>query len=388
MASGKIESVQTNQFIPISKPSITSLEVEYVNDAVASGWVSSQGWYLDAFEKAFAEYCGTRYAIAVANGTVGLHLALTSLGVGANDEVIVPDLTFIATANAVRYTGANVVFADVDPKTLCIDSSLLRALITKRTKAIVPVHLYGHPCDMDAINAIARDFGLFVVEDAAEAHGAEINGEKVGSLGTAGVFSFYGNKIMTTGEGGMITTDDEEFFIQARLLRDHAMKAGQKYWHEKVGYNYRMTNLQAALGLAQLKRIEELIAKKRLIFTWYKKNLGIISTVRLNCSAPNVRNVYWMVCIECEGITLKLRDIFIQELKSRGIDSRPYFYPVSDMPMYCRANTPIAHEVYVKGMNLPSFYDLEEDEVQYICDMIVEILPNIRADRAVSSTLT
>lgn len=374
MASGKIESIPCKQLIPISRPSLTSLEVEYVNDALASGWVSSQGWYLDAFEKAFANYCGTRYAIAVANGTVGLHLALTSLGIGANDEVIVPDLTFIATANAVRYTGANLVFADVDPKTLCMDSSLLPALITKRTKAIVPVHLYGHPCEMDAINAIARAFGLFVIEDAAEAHGAEISGQKVGSFGTAGVFSFYGNKIMTTGEGGMITTDDESFFNEARLLRDHAMKADQKYWHEKVGYNYRMTNLQAALGLAQLKRIEELIAKKRLIFTWYRRNLETIPTLRLNFSAPHVRNVYWMVCIECEGMTLELRNTFIRELKAHGIDSRPYFYPVSDMPMYDRANTPVAHQVYAKGMNLPSFYDLEEGEVHYICDTIAEIL--------------
>ena len=374
MASGKIECLPTNHLIPISKPSITSLEVEYVNDALASGWVSSQGKYLDTFEKAFAAYCGTRYAIAVANGTVGLHLALTSLGIGANDEVIVPDLTFIATANAVRYTGANVVFADVDPKTLCIDSSLLPALITKRTKAILPVHLYGHPCEMNAINAIARNFGLFVVEDAAEAHGAELNGKKVGSFGTAGIFSFYGNKIMTTGEGGMITTDNEDFFNQARLLRDHAMKADQKYWHEKVGYNYRMTNLQAALGLAQLKRIDELIAKKRLIFTWYKKTLGTIPTVRLNFSATHVRNVYWMVCLETEGMTLELRDIFIRKLKACGIESRPYFYPVSNMPMYSRANTPVAHEVYVKGINLPSFYDLEEGEVQYICDTIVDIL--------------
>ena len=388
MASGKTGSTSPHQLIPISKPSITSLEVEYVNDALASGWVSSLGRYLDAFESAFAQYCGTRYALAVANGTVGLHLALASLGIGESDEVIVPDLTFVATANAVRYTGAKVVFADVDPETLCLDSSLLRALITTKTKAIMPVHLYGHPCEMDAIQAVAREFDLFVVEDAAEAHGAEFKGQKVGSFGTAGVFSFYGNKIITTGEGGMITTDDEELFSKARSLRDHAMKADQRYWHETIGYNYRMTNLQAAMGLAQLQRIENIIAKKLLVFNWYRRYLENIPKVRLNFSAPYVRNVYWMICMETEGMTLELRALVMNKLRAQGIDTRPYFYPASDMPMYRAANTPVAHQVYAQGINLPSFYDLQENEVQFICDKIVEIferdLPNITDSRVPS----
>lgn len=360
--------------VPIGKCSITPLEIEYVNDALASGWVSSQGPYLDRFEKAFSQYCETRYALAVSNGTVALHLVLVSLGIGEGDEVIVPDLTFVATANAVRHAGAEVVFADIDPRTLCIDSTLLRALITKRTKAIVPVHLYGHPCQMDEINAIANEFSLFVVEDAAEAHGAEVRGKKVGACGTAGIFSFYGNKIITTGEGGMITTNDEELFIKAKSLRDHAMTPGRRYWHEEVGYNYRMTNLQAALGLAQLERIEEILAKKRLVFEWYCRGLKGIPHVRLNYSEPHVRHVYWMICMECERMNVELRTVLMNRLKENGVDTRPYFYPVSDMPMYSKANTPVAHKVYPTGICLPSFYDLQEHEVQHVCETIVNEL--------------
>ncbi|MCS7232131.1 MAG: DegT/DnrJ/EryC1/StrS aminotransferase family protein, partial [Elusimicrobiota bacterium] len=192
------------KFIPVYEPDITEKEIQYVKNAVESGWVSSLGFYITEFEKKFAEYLGVKYALTVSNGTVGLHLALVSLGVGEGDEVIVPDLTFVATANAVTYTGAKPIFADIDPETWCIDPEDMRKKITKRTKAIIPVHLYGHPADMDTINSIAMEYGLYVIEDAAEAHGAEYNGKKVGSLGTCGVFSFYGNKIITTGEGGMI----------------------------------------------------------------------------------------------------------------------------------------------------------------------------------------
>ena len=361
-------------FIPISQPSIGEKEIEYVLDAVKSGWVSSLGKYIDMFEKKFATYCGTKYALTTSNGTTALHLALISLGITAADEVIIPDLTFVATGSAVKYIGAKVVTVDIDEDTLCISPEGIEKAITSKTKAIIPVHLYGHPANMDQINKIANKYNLFVVEDAAEAHGAEVNGKKVGSLSDAGVFSFYGNKIITTGEGGMITTNNEDLYKKMGYLRDHAMSKEKRYWHTDVGFNYRMTNLQAALGVAQFERIEELLAKKKKIFGWYQDGLEYVKNVKLNHQAPWTKNVYWMVCLEIEKYTEMQRDEFIHKLKVRDIDSRPYFYPVSDMPMYDEANTPITHKVYQKGLNLPSYFDITKDEVEYVCKTIKELL--------------
>ncbi|GLI54148.1 DegT/DnrJ/EryC1/StrS family aminotransferase [Thermodesulfovibrio yellowstonii] len=361
-------------FIPISKPSITKKEIAYVTDAVRSGWVSSLGKYIDMFEEKFAAYCGTKYAVATSNGTTALHLVLAALGITAGDEVIISDLTFVATGNAVKYTGAKVVTVDIEEETLCIKPEAIKKAITSKTKAIIPVHLYGHPANMEEINKIAKKHNLFVIEDAAEAHGAEVNGKKVGSLGHAGVFSFYGNKIITTGEGGMITTNDEELYKKMRYLRDHAMSKEKRYWHTEVGFNYRMTNLQAALGVAQLERIDELLAKKEEIFKWYQEGLKDVKGIRLNRQASWAKNVYWMVCLELDDYTEFQRDEFIQRLKSNNIDSRPYFYPLSDMPMYDDADTPIAHKVYKRGLNLPSYFDITKEEVDYICEKVKEIL--------------
>ena len=261
------------KFIPVSRPSIGEKEIAYVSDAIASGWVSSLGPYIESFERGFAEFVGTNYALTASNGTTGLHLALVAAGIKAGDEVVVPDLTFIATANAVVHAGAKPVFADIDAETLCIDPQAAARVITPRTRAIIPVHLYGHPADMDAINAIADAHGLLVIEDAAEAHGATYKGQRVGGLGKCGVFSFYGNKVITSGEGGMITTNDEALYQTAKRLRDHAMSPTRRYWHEEIGYNYRITNLQAALGLAQLERIEDFIQRRREIMDWYRAGL-------------------------------------------------------------------------------------------------------------------
>jgi len=250
------------KFIPIAEPSITQKEISYVTDAVKSGWVSSLGYYIFEFEKKFAEFIGTKYALTTSNGTTALHLTLASLGIKEGDEVIIPDLTFVATANAVAYTGAKPIIVDVEEDIWCIDPDSIRKSITPKTKAIIPVHLYGHSADMDEIIKISNEYGLHVIEDAAEAHGAEYKGKKVGSLGKCGVFSFYGNKIITTGEGGMITTDDEKLYERAKFLRDHAMNKEKRYWHSEIGFNYRITNLQAALGLAQLERIEEFLDKR------------------------------------------------------------------------------------------------------------------------------
>jgi len=361
-------------FIPISQPNIGEKEIAYVTDAVRSGWVSSLGKYIDLLEEKFAIYCGTRYAVATSNGTTALHLTLVSLGITADDEVIIPDLTFVATGSAVKYIGAKVVTVDIDEDTLCISPEAIKKAITSKTKAIIPVHLYGHPANMEEINKIAKEYNLFVIEDAAEAHGAEVNGKKVGSLSHAGVFSFYGNKIITSGEGGMITTDDEELYKKMRYLRDHAMSKEKRYWHTEVGFNYRMTNLQAALGVAQFERIDELLAKKKEIFEWYQDGLKDVKGIKLNHQASWAKNVYWMVCLELDGYIEAQRDEFIQKLKAKNIDSRPYFYPVSDMPVYEDANTPITHKVYQRGLNLPSYFDITKEQVHYISEKIKELL--------------
>lgn len=361
-------------FIPISQPSITQLEIDYVNDAVRSGWVSSLGEYITKFEKEFASFCGTKYALSVSNATVGLHLSLVALGIDKDDEVIIPDLTFVATGNVVKYVNAKPVIVDIDPDTLCIDANGISKAITKNTRAIIPVHLYGHPADMNKINEIAKENNLLVIEDAAEAHGAEIDGRRVGGFGDVGVFSFYGNKIITSGEGGMITTSNKDLYERLKFLRDHAMSSEKRYWHTEVGFNYRMTNLQAALGLAQLRRIEDLIQKRIEIFEWYKEGLFGAENISLNRTQAGIKNVYWMICLEILDYTEKQRDDFLVKLKEKGIDGRPYFYPLSDMPIFDSVNTYNAHNIYKTGLNLPSFFDITKEQVLFICKTIKEIL--------------
>jgi len=362
------------EFIPIFEPHITKHEFELVYQALDSGYISSVGKFVKEFEIKFAEYVGTKYALSTSSGTTALHLSLLAAGIREGDDVIVPDLTFIATANAVKYCGANPVFIDVDKKTLCIDYKKIEKIITKNTKAIIPVHLYGHPTNMDEILTVAKKYNLFVIEDAAEAHGAEYYGKKVGSIGDCGVFSFYGNKIMTTGEGGMITTNDKFFYELSLYLRDQAMDESKRYWHSKIGFNYRMTNLQAALGVAQLSRINEFIEKKIHIYHTYKKFLNNNLKIKLNSEAKWAKNVYWAICVEIDGYNVEKRNDLMDRLKTYGIDSRPYFYPISDMPMYENSNTPVAHSVYQKGINLPSYYNLKDDQIKYICVTIIRIL--------------
>lgn len=365
-----------NKYIPVYEPSITKKEIEYVLKALRSGWVSSLGEFIPRFEQEFAKYIGTKYALTTSNGTTALHLALVSLGIKKGDEVIVPDLTFIATANAVSYTGAKPVFADIEQETWCLSPASIKKVITRRTKAIIPVHLYGHPADMDEINKIAKEYNLYVIEDAAEAHGAEYKYKKVGSIGHCGVFSFYGNKIITTGEGGMITTNDEKLYEKAKFLRDHAMSKERRYWHTEVGYNYRMTNIQAALGLAQLERINELLKKKREIFNWYREFLQGIPGIILNPEKEWAKNVYWMVCLILNENIRISRDELIKKLKENGIDSRPFFYPISQMPMYSDNDfdNKISLEISQKGLNLPSGANLNYEDIIGITQYLKEFL--------------
>jgi len=361
-------------FIPVYEPDLRGNEEAYVMDAVRSGWISYLGAYCDRFERAFAEFCGTAHALPVCNGTVALHLALHALGIGPGDEVIVPALTFVATANAVHYTGATPICADVDPQTWNIDPAAVERLITPRTKAILPVHVYGHPAPMAELNRLAEQHDLWVVEDAAEAHGAALQGRRTGGLGHIGCFSLMANKIITTGEGGVVTTNDAELMQRCRHLRDHAMPPERRYWHDEVGFNYRMTNLQAAVGVAQLERVEGFIRRKRAIAELYDELLTAVPGLTRPVELPGCTNVYWMYSVlvdERFGLT---RDALILALRERNIDSRPFFHPLDTLPPYAQAEPcPTALDLSQRGLNLPSSPRLSDEQVIYICDTLKEL---------------
>jgi len=363
---------------PVAEPELGEEELKNVIEAVRSGWISGMGRFVKEFEEAFARYIGVKYGIATSSGTTALHLALVALGVGPGDEVIVPDLTFAATINAVIYTGAKPVIVDIHPDYWCIDPDKLEKAITPRTKAIIPVHLYGHPCDMDPIMEIASKYNLYVIEDAAEAHGAEYKGRKVGSFGHASCFSFYGNKIITTGEGGMVLTNDGELAERIRILRDHGMHPKRKYWHEVIGFSYHMSNLQAAVGLAQLSKIERFIEKKRRIAKIYAEELSSINGITLHPEMPWGKCIYWLysILIDPEKIRI-LRDDLAEKLEERGIETRRFFYPLHEMPIYQKYAIdayPVSSRISKQGLNLPSSVKLLEDEVKYIAQKLKEII--------------
>lgn len=358
--------------IPIMEPWLDEEESALVLDCLKSGWISSQGSYIPEFEKAFASFCGARYGVATSNGTTALHLALLTLGVGPGDEVIVPALSFIATANVVTYTGAQPVFADVDERTWTLDPEHLPALINEKTRAIIPVHLYGHPAHMKPILEIARRYGLWVIEDAAEAHGAEYEGKRVGGLGDIGCFSFYGNKIISTGEGGMLLTDNPAWAEKARILRDHGMSREKKYWHPVIGYNFRMTNLQAAIGLGQMKKLERLIEIKRGLADYYRKGLEGQEGLRIPHEAPWAKSVFWLFSLIFEPREGKSRDGLIAYLSRFGVESRPVFYPIPDMPPYKGSGDyPTSSRISRGGLSLPSGYRLRSEEQQRVIELIL-----------------
>jgi len=360
--------------IPVAAPALVGNERKYVMDCLDSTWISSSGAYLDRFQSEFASFLGVRHAIACANGTVAVHLALLGAGLAPGDEVLCPTLTYVAAANPVTYVGARPVFVDAEPFTWNMDIEQLEASITPRTKGIIVVHLFGHPQDMDAVLAIAEAHGLWVVEDAAEAHGATCRGRMVGSLGTVGAFSFYGNKIITTGEGGMVVCDDDERAGLMRQLRGQGQDPERRYWFPMVGYNYRMTNIQAAIGLAQLERVDWHRARRREVMGWYREELAGTEGLELSPEAPWARSAFWMVCAVLDRSRFGARDEVMARLDLAGIETRPFFYPLHTLPMYSADSAaeayPVAEDLASRGINLPSSPLLTRDDVAYVCDRL------------------
>lgn len=345
--------------IPVYQPTLTSRERENVLACLDSSWISSKGRFIGEFEKTFSSFIGASHSLAVSNGTVAVHLALLALGIRPGDEVIVPTLTYIATVNPVLYIGATPVFADSDRTTWQIDPADIRRRITARTKAIIVTHLYGHPCDMDAIMQIAREHNLYVLEDAAEALGARISGQHVGTFGHISTFSFFGNKTVTTGEGGMVVTNDAALADLADRYKGQGLARNRVYWHDLVGYNYRMTNICAAIGCAQMERAEETIARKKELAARYDALLRELPVERHRAVDARYSHSYWMYSILVPD---GQRDAIMTALAADGVETRPVFYPVHQMPMYEHASHhfPIADEIARRGINLPSWPDLPE----------------------------
>jgi perosamine synthetase len=371
------------QRIPVSGPWITQKEIDYVTDAVTNAWYSNANIYHLRFERAFAEYIGVRHAMSLPSCTSAIHLALMSLGVGAGDEVIVPEATWIASAAPVTYVGATPVFADIDEKTWCLDPASFEKLITPRTKAVIPVDLYGNVADLDAIGAIAKRHGVAVIEDAAEAVGGEYRGRRAGSMGVAGVFSFHGSKMLTTGEGGMLLTSDDALYRRALILRDHGRIPGDtNFYNSEVGYKYKMSSMQAALGLAQLERIDELVERKRQIFDWYAEELAGAEGITLNSEPLDSKSIYWMVTVVFDPARGIRKEEAIRELDRRNIDTRPFFHPLSSLPAY--ANNPdaararrenvVAYRIAPYGVNLPSGLNMTRALVRAVAGSVREIL--------------
>lgn len=362
--------------IPVSAPWLGAKERRLVDECIDSGWVSSQGKFVGEFEKRFSGYCGVKFGVATSSGTSALHLALAALEIGPGDEVIVPTLSFVATANTVAYVGATPVFVESDRETWNLDPAAVKRAVTSRTRAIIAVHSYGHPAEMDEILAIAKRHGLHVIEDACEAHGAEYRGRKVGSLGTIGCFSFYGNKIITTGEGGMLVTNNLSVAEKARILRDHGMSKKKKYWHPYIGFNYRMTNLQAALGVAQLERINQVIDLKRKNAALYNSLLKDIPGITPPPELPWAKSVFWLYTVLIKDSLKISRNTLMRELARRGFESRPAFCLISNMPPYRNGTPgkfPVAERIARTGLSLPSAPLLRANDIRRICKVIREL---------------
>ena len=364
--------------LPIAEPLLDGNEEQYVVECVRSGWISSQGHFVARFERAVAEFHAMPHALAVSNGTTALHLALVSLGVGPGDEVVVPDFTFAATANAVIHAGAVPVFVDVDPQTWTMDVDAVAQALTPRTRAVIPVHLYGHPCEMPPLVELSRTHGIALVEDVAEAFGARANGRRAGTFGDAACFSFFGNKTLTTGEGGMILFRDEAAYERAAMLRDHGMSRDRRYWHPEAGFNYRLTNLQAAIGVAQMERVEEILERKRTLAARYDEQIAGTPGIERPAAAAWADPVCWLYTIRVSEEAVLTRDELAERLLRKGIETRPVFYPLHTMPPFRRfagsACFPVTEAAAAKGLSVPSAVTLTDAEVDAVAKGIRSIV--------------
>ncbi len=366
--------------VPVSEPVLDGNERAYVLDALDTNWISSGGKYITAFEETFAAYCGAKYGVACSSGTTAIHLALAALGIGPGDEVIIPDFTLIASANMVILAGARPVLVDVDPQTMCLDVAQVVAAITPRTKAIMPVHMYGHPANMDPLMALAEQHGLYVLEDGAEAHGSEYKGRKVGGLGHAAAFSFYGNKTLTTGEGGMVTTDSEDLAEMMRLLRSQAFEH-PRFVHRFVGFNYRLTNIQAAIGLAQTERAQAKAERRREIAARYSALLADVPGLTLPYEAAWATSTYWMYGVLLDEAPFGHdKAATMHALKEAGIDTRDFFYPMHQQPVFIEGDDPrypdvsgafpVSAGLYARGFYLPSGLGLTDAQIVYVAETL------------------
>ena len=364
--------------IPVSEPVFLGNEKKYVMDCLDTMWISSLGKYIPLFEESFSRYCNVKYGIACSSGTTGLHMALEILGLRPGDEVIIPNFTIIVSANVVIMTGARPVLVDVEPDTWCLDPTKLEAAITPRTRAIMVVHMYGHPCDMDPINQIAKKHHLFVVEDCCQSHGAMYKSRMTGSLSDISVFSFYGNKVITSGEGGMLLTDNTEYAERARVYRDNGFQV-PRFIHAVRGMNYRLTNIQAAIGLAQTEKMDFAVARKREIAKAYLEHFHDFEHITLPVERPSCKNVYWMFSILINDSFGMTKDEVMAALREKGVDSRSFFYPMSQQPALrgddprfptVKGSWPVSEDLPRRGLYLPSGIGLTADQIRFCAETL------------------
>ncbi len=377
------------EIIPVCEPTLAGNEKKYADECITTNWISSQGRFIEEFERAFAQFCKVKHGVSCCNGTIALHLGLVALGINKGDEVILPTFTMAACVNAILYTGATPVFVDADKETWCIDAAKIEEKVTRKTKAIMPVHIYGHPCNMDTIMGIAKKHGLAVIEDGAEAHGAEHKGKKVGGIGHIGCFSFYANKIITTGEGGMVVTNSDELANKARSLKNLCFgKGDERFMHTGLGYNYRMTNIQAAIGLAQMEKANELVQARRRHAQSYTQLLKGVTGLTLPTEKQWAKNAYWMYGIVLGDEIRMSKQDFMKKMAEQGIETRPFFIPLHQQP-YLKdgtlKNAPDCSGVYEaaewlgkRGLYLPSSSSLKESQIKRVCDAVKGIVEETR----------
>jgi perosamine synthetase len=375
---------KNRKWIASAGPSITEAEVELVTEAARIGWYENRNLHIDQFIQEFSSYVGMRYCLPVINCTSAIHLALLSLNIGPEDEVIVPDVTWVASACPIAYVGATPVFVDIDKKNWCISLESFENAITKKTKAVIVVDLYGNMPEMDDIIKIAHKNDILVIEDAAEAIGAEYRSQKAGTFGNIGVFSFNATKLATAGQGGMLATNDKEIFEKCKTLRHHGMSDYQTkmFWSDELGYNYQWTNIQAALALAQLRRLDDLVKQKREAFKWYYDRLQSVDDIQLSSEEKHVKSTFWIVNAIIGDTYKTTKEDIIKEFKNHRIDSRPFFYPISSMPPYSRYAkgknmakvNPVSYKISPHGISFPSSFSLSKDDVEYVCEVFLKFL--------------